>query len=109
MYPHGSCGLLRQWHQSSKDGTAIDLYDRLGIQQPEPQEDREMLFEAAWGVDGAVLLARTRYPEGLAQLQSECPEKLTQIVSDRQSLTYTEAQQQAAEALIFNSSLLREP
>ncbi|MDJ0591568.1 MAG: ADYC domain-containing protein [Pleurocapsa sp. MO_226.B13] len=89
----------------TKDGTAIDLYDRLGIQQPEPQEDREMLFEAAWGVDGAVLLARTRYPEGLAQLQSECPEKLAQIVSDNQTLSNEEAQQPAAGAMIFNSSL----
>ncbi len=93
----------------TKDGTAIDLYDRLGIQQPESQEDREMIFEAAWGVDGSVLLARTRYPEGLAQLKKECPEKLRQIRSEYQSLTYVEAQLQAAEALIFNSSLLREP
>ncbi len=89
----------------TKDGTAIDLYDRLGIQQPEPQDNLEMIFEAAWGIDGAVLLARTRYSEGLAQLQSECPEKLAQIVSDNQSLTYVEAQQQAAGAMIFNSSL----
>ncbi len=93
----------------TKDGSAIDLYDRLGIQQPEPQENREMIFEAAWGVDGSVLLARTRYPEGLAQLKKECPEKLRQIRSEYQSLTYVEAQLQAAEALIFNSSLLREP
>ena len=68
-----------------------------------------MIFEAAWGVNGAVLLARTRYPEGLAQLKKECPEKLAQIVSDNQSLTYVEAQQQAAGAMIFNSSWQREP
>ena len=89
----------------TQDGTQIDIYDRLGIQQPEPQENQEMIFEAAWGVDGAVLLARTRYPKGLAQLQSECPEKLAQIVSDNPSLSNEEAQQQAVEALIFNSSL----
>ncbi len=93
----------------TKDGTAIDLYDRLGIQQPEPQDNLEMIFEAAWGIDGAVLLARTRYPEGLAQLQSECPEKLAQIVSDNQTFTYVEAQQQAAGVLIFNSTWQREP
>ena len=93
----------------TKDGTQIDIYDRLGIQQPEPQDNQEIVFEAAWGVNGAVLLARTRYPEGLAQLKKECPEKLAQIVSDNQSLSNEEAQQQAAEALIFNSSLLREP
>ena len=93
----------------TQEGTPIEFYDRLGIQQPEPQENHKMIFEAAWGVDGAVLLARTRYPEDLAQLQEECPEKLAQIVSDNQSLTYVEAQEQAAGALIFNSSLLREP
>ncbi len=93
----------------TKDGTQIDIYDRLGIQQPEPQDNQEMIFEAAWGVDGAVLLARTRYPEGLAQLKKECPEKLAQIMSDNQSLTYVEAQQQAAGAMIFNSSFPREP
>lgn len=43
---------------NTRDGTLIDLQDRFGIQAFEPPG--AMAFEAAWGVDGAVCVARTR-------------------------------------------------
>lgn len=46
---------------STRNGTLIDLYDRFGIQRP--QRDLPMSFEAAWGVEGAVCVARPRIPE----------------------------------------------
>lgn len=45
----------------TKDGTVIDLVDRLGIQQSTP--DAELEFEAGWGPDGAVCASRPRYQE----------------------------------------------
>ncbi len=58
----------------TQDGTPIDVYDRLKIQQV--TATNKMVFEAAWSPEGAVLLNQTRYPETLKQLQRECPQKL---------------------------------
>ncbi len=63
----------------TKDGTPIDVYDRLGIQQQ--TKNSGMSFEARWNVDGAVYLNRTRFPNASAQLQQECPEKLMEMLS----------------------------
>lgn len=41
---------------TTQDGTAIDVYDRFGIQKPET----EMPFEAAWGSEGALCVAHPR-------------------------------------------------
>lgn len=88
----------------TKDGTEIDLYDRLGIQQQ--TEDSGMVFEAAWGTEGAVFIDRPRYSETLVQIQQDCPEK---IALERQSLTKAEIQQQIPTALIFNDSFFIKP
>jgi hypothetical protein len=52
------CGDGRSW---TKDGTPIDLYDRLAIQTEDHNDGME--FEAAWGVDGAHCVKHTRIPE----------------------------------------------
>ncbi len=92
----------------TKDGTIIDLYDRLGIQ--EKTKDNGMVFEAAWGTDGAVLIHRPRYSETLGQIQQNCPEKLqTRLDPTNKSLTQIEIQQQFSTALIFNDSFVRKP
>ena len=47
----------------TRDGTLIDISDRLGIQRPEPGPRGHALeFEAAWGPDGASCVRRTRMP-----------------------------------------------
>ncbi len=92
----------------TQDGTEIDLYDRLGIQQL--TKDSGMVFEAAWGKDGAVFIARTRYSETLVQIQQDCPEKLGERPHlAHQSLTQAEIRQQIPTALIFNDSFVRKP
>jgi ADYC domain len=48
----------------TRDGTRIDLYDRLGVQEDEPGPG--MRFEAAWGPAGAACVARPRVPDLLA-------------------------------------------
>jgi hypothetical protein len=51
----------------TRDGTMIDIFDRLGIQPPEPDPRSPILdFEAAWGPEGAVCVRRTRIPEVLS-------------------------------------------
>ena len=57
----------------TRDGTWIDIYDRIGIQKSDA--DHSLSFEAAWGPGGAICVAHTRLPDlidldGLAQA---CP------------------------------------
>ena len=60
-----------------------------------------MVFEAAWGTDGAVVIDRPRYSKTLVQIKQDCPEKLDLA---HQSLTQAEIQQQIPTALIFNNN-----
>jgi ADYC domain-containing protein len=57
----------------TRDGTWIDLYDRIGIQKSD--EDPSLSFEAAWGPRGAICVARTRLPDliDLDGLARACP------------------------------------
>jgi hypothetical protein len=51
----------------TRDGTVIDVSDRLGIQRPgDDPPGRDLGFEAAWGPDGAVCVRRTRILEVLS-------------------------------------------
>jgi ADYC domain len=52
----------------TRDGTFIDIFDRLGIQHFDPEDPRARALEdeAAWGPDGAVCIRRTRIPELLS-------------------------------------------
>jgi len=60
----------------TRDGTLINIYDRLHIQVSEPSDD--LHFEAAWGPDGAVCVRKTRLNDvwSLDQLRESCGEKL---------------------------------
>ncbi len=91
----------------TQDGTAVDVYDRIGIQKRVAQTG--MKFEAAWSPTGAVAISRTRYPEGYAQIQKECPERLKPfqneaLINRDLAKTIPMLQQYAPEALIFNDS-----
>ncbi|WP_156427146.1 ADYC domain-containing protein [Leptolyngbya sp. NIES-2104] len=90
----------------TQDGTAIDIYDRLGIQKRTPQSG--MTFEAAWQPDGATLIQRTRRTETLAQIQQECPNRLKERTQNSRSKTVAQMQQ-FSKALLFNDSLVQSP
>jgi len=62
------CGDGTPW---TLDGTLINVFDRLGI-QPEGTGG-DMSFEAAWGPNGAVCVARTRYDIHNAKGKSVVP------------------------------------
>lgn len=46
----------------TRDGTKIDTADVAGVQTHDSLNDPAFTFEAGWGVDGAVCVARTRWP-----------------------------------------------
>jgi hypothetical protein len=82
----------------TRDGTAIDPFDRLGIQRPEPDPGgHDLKFEAAWGPDGAICVRRTRIPELLSI--DELAERYPQL-GDRIGANCSEA----VDALIWNRS-----
>lgn len=87
------------------DGTEIDIYDRLGIQNR--ANNSSMKFEAAWNSDGAVAIARTRFPETLAQIKRECPARFKPLEREHPADTDTLLswlRQYAPKALVFNDS-----
>ncbi len=47
----------------TRNGTAIDIWDSLAIQTPDPKIGDEYRFEAGWGPGGAVCVARTRWAD----------------------------------------------
>jgi ADYC domain len=55
MVPSDLCGDGRA---HTREGTQIDVYDRLGIQKREPAAD--MVFEAGWSPHGAVYYSTAR-------------------------------------------------
>ena len=89
----------------TKDGTPINLYDRLGIQKPDVTSD--MRFEAAWGVNGAQCINHVRWPEALAYVKRVCP---TRLATRGNHCTSAErAQHHFPDALLFNDSAIQEP
>jgi hypothetical protein len=87
----------------TKDGTPINLYDRLGIQKPDVEP--EMRFEAAWGVNGAQCINHVRWPEALAYVKRVCPQRL--ITRGNHCITAEKAQRNFPGALLFNDSVVR--
>jgi hypothetical protein len=86
---------------NTRDGTLIDIHDRYGIQRFDHAVP--MAFEAAWGVDGAICVARPRIAEkaSLAQLAERYPGLAPRLGPD--SCTEEGAMRDAA-ALLFNRS-----
>lgn len=86
---------------NTRDGTMIDIHDHFGIQR----FDRgvRMAFEAAWGVDGAICVARPRIAQkiSLAELAERYPQLAPRLGPD--SCTEEAAMRDPA-ALLFNRS-----
>ncbi|NER80204.1 MAG: hypothetical protein F6K42_11605 [Leptolyngbya sp. SIO1D8] len=86
----------------TQDGTPVDIYDRLGIQNQAVASS--MVFEAAWGPDGAVHVQRLRWPNQLTSLQQDCPEVIPSILDDTGAISVREISFRYPNALIFNDS-----
>ena len=86
---------------ATRDGTLIDMYNGLGVQAEEGK--RDLRFEAGWGKDGAVCVARPRVPENvtLERLERRCPARLAGRVGPA---ACTEDKARGGGALILNKS-----
>jgi hypothetical protein len=93
-------------HPTTKDGMAIDLYDKLGIQTPADSAGHDDLhFEAAWNTTGAVCVAHTRVPANISlqQLGAACPRLQARL--GRVDCTEQKARSgQLGTVLLFNRS-----
>jgi hypothetical protein len=68
-----------QGEATTREGTAVSICDRYGIRPC--HADAPLLFEAAWGKDGATCVARPRIPDNvsLAQLGERYPRLRTHL------------------------------
>jgi len=89
----------------TRNGTPIDVYNRLDLQNPTP--DSGMEPEAAWTPDGAAYLNHSRWGQPVAEILAECPRRLAGHTTQAQLLNRVQMQQQHPEALLFNDSLIR--
>jgi hypothetical protein len=87
----------------TRDGTLIDVYDRLGIQTRVERPD--MVFEAAWGPEGAVYVSRPRIGTSLEKLVALCPERLQgRTALDAPALDVDAIHARWPEGLLFDDS-----
>jgi hypothetical protein len=88
----------------TRDGTLIDVFDKLGIQKDEPGDGLE--FEAAWGPQGAVCVHRVRISEiySLDLLRANCPRLKSADIGE--GCTEARMQENPA-ALLMNKSRVK--
>lgn len=91
-------------HPSTRDGTSIDVYDRVGVQQPTP-ELTDYAFEAGWNSQGAVCVHHPRIPDNLqiADLPLQCPRLQAPSLGSQ----CDEAAAARSGALLYNRSIDR--
>jgi hypothetical protein len=91
---------------TTRNGTAIDIEDRVGIQSRTPNLP-EFDFEAGWGPHGALCVHHARVPENLAleDLRDRCPRLATATLGERCDVDRA----LALGALILNRSIIRTP
>lgn len=88
----------------TQEGIWIDVYDVLGIQKQTAKSG--MVFEAAWGPNGATCINRARLSETVSEIVEECPKKLkSSLNNDGSCSTAEKAKQNCPDSLLFNNSL----
>jgi ADYC domain len=89
----------------TRDGTRINMYDPLGIQERAPDDpDDPQIFEAGWSPAGATYLHRPRLSDRTAEIVAECPEKLAGRVAGEGEapLPTAEILRRFPETVLFN-------
>lgn len=86
---------------TTRDGTLIDLYDRVGIQSPTP-DMTDLAFEAGWSPAGATCVHHVRIADqaSLDAIHASCP----RLRREGSGAACTEDAALAAGALLFNRS-----
>jgi hypothetical protein len=88
---------------STRNGTSIDIYDRVGVQQ-QTTGLAGMKFEAGWNVDGAVCANHTRIPQNLTL--DQLPDRCARFTAATVGAACTELSAAAHGALLFNRSTI---
>ena len=83
----------------TKNGTDIDIYDRIGIQSSESKANAAFAFEAGWAPAGAVCVAQTRWSD---LLTLDALRKAVPRLAQKENCTEDRAA--ALGGLIFNRS-----
>ncbi|MBI4433188.1 hypothetical protein HY632_00290 [Candidatus Uhrbacteria bacterium] len=91
----------------TKDGMMVDVMDEIGVQRVSRHSPRS--FEASWGPDGALCIARPRLPmtNATAALQSimdECPDRWTTSVPAMRDGCMVRARPEHARPFLWNRS-----
>jgi hypothetical protein len=89
------------------DGTQIDMWDGLGIQQRDQQPGHPEVFEAAWGPAGAAYLNVPRWSDDVADVVKDCPAHFAGRTSADGKLTPAQLARRFPEALIYNARFVR--
>jgi hypothetical protein len=86
---------------TARDGTAINIYDPFGIQNPGPAPG--MRFEAAWGPEGAVCVSHPRIADNvsLEELAERYPHLRGRLGPQ---VCYEDAMRMDPRAILFNQS-----
>lgn len=89
------------------DGTWIDIWDSLGIQQREKRPGHPDVFEAAWSPTGAVYLNVPRWSDKVADVVKDCPKHFVGRTSKDVALRPAEVEKRFPEVLIFNARYVK--
>jgi hypothetical protein len=90
-------------HPTTRNGTAVNIYDRFGIQHPDPAPGMD--FEAAWGPDGAICVSHPRIADNISL--EELAERYPRLRGKLRPHVCSEAAMRAdPRALLFNQSVL---
>lgn len=86
---------------TTRDGTSIDIYDRVGVQQPTPDLG-DFHFEAGWGTQGALCVNHARIADNLRldELPALCPRLSPSVIG----ASCDEQRASDLGALLFNRS-----
>ena len=89
---------------TTREGTAIDVYDRVGVMQRTPNLP-DFAFEAGWTPSGATCVHHARIPENLdlADLPARCPRLANALIGK----ACDEATAERQGALIITRSVIR--
>jgi hypothetical protein len=91
----------------TRDGTRIDVWDRVGIQRRDERADAPELFEAAWSPAGAVWVNVPRWGDDVDRLVAECPDRLRGRTSTSGALSAEDVARRFPEAVVFNARFVR--
>jgi hypothetical protein len=89
----------------TRDGTRVDVYDRRGIQKPDPDHAHQEELEAGWSPSGATYLSVPRWTDDVAEIVRECPDRLAHRTSLDEPLTAEQVTRRFPETVLFDNRM----